>query len=213
MEIFETISAHSTAMKLPLYAVTVTAVPRASTPVLLIMHWHGFRRETPVGIPGVEMPLRTVPGSAVQINDPWQSVDAIDQAMLNAAWQLGAWDVERLAQPPWWRLGAPASETLACLRAFGEYPDDDGVGAVMVDAPDRGQLMQIAANKGYIRWMFRPRKGGLWEQVADEDSTLAEGSGRTLPCPVAPVPYSGRGGRTIYRLGRANRLIMPQGSD
>src|SRR5690606_33193939 len=119
-----------------------------------------------------------------------------DRATLDAAWQLGAWDVERLACRPWWRLGAPDGEALACHRAFGQYPDDDG-GAVMVDAPDRDALLALAARKGYIRWMFRPCKGGIWEDQ-DDDGTLAGDHGRALPCPVPPAPYdAGRASRTV----------------
>lgn len=210
MEIFETITAHRDAMKLPLYAVTVTAVPRADTPLLVIMHWHGFRRETALSLPGVELPPRAVPSSAIQINELWQSVASIDQATLDAAWQLGAWDVERLSCPPWWRLGAPAREVLECHRAFGQYPDDESGCAVIADAPDRDALMEIAARQGYIRWMFRPCKGGLWEGF-DDDGTLAEDHGRPLPCPVAPAPYDAhRAGRTVYRLGRGRGLIRPK---
>lgn len=212
MDIFETITAHQEAMRLPLYAVTVTAAARVDTPVLLILHWHGFRRETPLRLAGGEQPpARPVAGSALQIDDHWDSVAALDQAMLDAAWRLGAWDVERETRPPWWRLGAPAGEALACRRAFGEYPDaDPGEETVIAEAPDRPAMMEMAARRGYIRWLFRPRKAGLWAELNDEDSTVDEAGGRQPPCPVAPRPWTGADrSRTVYRLGHADRLILP----
>jgi hypothetical protein len=209
MELLETIQSHHGAMRLPLYAVTVTVPARAHTPVLLILHWHGFRRETAVRVPGVDLPPHAVPGSAVQIDEDWDTVATLDQAMLDAAWQLGAWDVERETRPPWWRLGAPASEALACRRAFGDYPDAGGEETVVAHAPDREDMLRMAANRGYIRWMFRPRKGGVWADIDDEDSTVDLAGGRSLPCPVAPQPcVAGRSGRTVYRLGRVDHLIL-----
>ena len=43
MDMFGTISTQIDAMNLPLFAVTLTAVPRRRTPVLLMLHWHAFR--------------------------------------------------------------------------------------------------------------------------------------------------------------------------
>ena len=210
MNVFETISAHAAAMKLPIYAITATTVPRRDIPVILIIHWHGFRRETPLKLAGVPVPLRAVAGSALQIEARGEGIAAIEQSLLDAAWQLGAWDLERLVRRPWWRLGASASEALAGHRAFGDYPDVDAAEpGVVMEAPDRDELLRMAAYRGYVRWLFRPRKGGLWQQVDDEDSTLDSGGGRALPCPVMPYPLeTGRGGRAVYRLGRVDHIIL-----
>ncbi|MGN6580045.1 MAG: diguanylate cyclase [Bordetella sp.] len=209
MEIFDTIAEHSRAMRLPLYAVTLTAAAKRDTPVLLILHWHGFLRETQVAVEGVAIPPRAVAGSAIQIDLPWHEVASLDRDLLDAAWRLGAWEVEREARRPWWRLGAPARDTLACWRAFGNYPDAPAGEETLVSAaPDREALMAMAAHKGYLRWTFRPRKGGIWGQVDDEDSTLEHDGGRAPPCPVAPRPVrTERDGRTVYRLGRVDHLI------
>ncbi|MBL8540137.1 MAG: diguanylate cyclase, partial [Betaproteobacteria bacterium] len=45
MEILERIETQIAASKLPLFAVTVAAVPCPDTPVILTLHWHGFVRE------------------------------------------------------------------------------------------------------------------------------------------------------------------------
>ena len=212
MRIFQTIAEQAEAMRVPLYAVTATAVARVDTPILLILHWHGFFRTTTVQLPGTPIPLRSLPGSALQINERWQSFAEVDQGVLDAAWQMGAWEVERIGQRPWWRLGAPVSEALAAHRAFGDYPEQTAQDEhIVVEAPDRDELLRQAARKGYVRWLFRPRKGGVWQEVDDEDCTLEDGGGRTLPCPVPSQPYvGGRSSRILYRLGRVDRIIPPR---
>ena len=218
MNILETVADQSDAMRLPLYAVTVTAVAREEAPALLSLHWHGFFRQTPLHLPGLELPARPVPQSMAQFDMPQgvlDAFDALEQSLLEAAWQLGAWDVERLERPAWWRLGAPATEVSDGRRAFGYYEDDDSDGGhVMADAPDREELMRLAAHRGYLRWLFRPRKRGIWAEVQDDgDDTLDESGGRPLPCPVIPQPLHGDDAarRTVYRLGRADHILLGSG--
>lgn len=210
MNVFETIAAQAAAMKLPIYAVTAATVPRRDAPILLIIHWHGFARETPLRRDELPLPPRSIAGSALQVEVPAGDIESVERALLDAAWQLGAWDLERVVKRPWWRLGAPASEALAGHRAFGDYPDaNDGDPGVVMEAPDRDELMRAAARRGYVRWLFRPRKSGLWQRLQDEDSTLDMSGGRALPCPVLPYPLeTGRAGRAVYRLGRVDRLII-----
>ncbi len=211
MDIYETLSAQMDAMKVPLYAVTVTAVDKLDTPALLMMHWHGFRRATPIRIPGVEVPRRPLPGSATQIDANWETFAGLDRALLEVAWQLGAWDLERIEYRAWWRLGAPAGEALAGRRAFGDFPDSADAGQHLIaDAPDREALMNLAAHKGYLRWLFRPRKGGVWAAIDDPDDTVDASGGRALPCPVPPKPRRGQGSMpTLYRLGSLARILVP----
>ncbi len=208
MEILSQIMAQMAAVRLPLYAVTVSAVPRPDTPVLMMLHWHGFRREVSVRTMP-RAPLRPVPGSVLQLNLPWHRMEEIDAALLDAAWQLGAWDVERYAARACSQVGASERETLECRQAFGDNPFLPGDDSHMVaEAPDRGELMQMAALKGYVRWLFRPVRGGLWIETA-EDETLGEDGGRAPPCPVAPqAPPGARSRRTVYRLGRTSRLLV-----
>jgi len=209
MEILQTIHAHASAMRLPLYAVTLSAVPKAATPVMLILHWHGFRRQSTVSLEGVTFPPRPVAGSALQINTPWHQIENLDEAMLEAAWKLGAWDLERVTYRPWWRLNAPLEETLACYRAFANYPEDDAERHVMVQAPDQAELLEMASMRGYVRWMFRPRTHGIWKEVSDDDVTLEEGERRSTPCPVKAAAFDRhRPGRRLYRLGRAGSIFV-----
>ncbi|MEI2418161.1 diguanylate cyclase [Orrella sp. JC864] len=209
MEIFETITAQAAAMRLPLYAVTLSAPSRPRAPLMLILHWHAFLRETPLKTPGLRPPPRPVAASALQIDVPWQQVETLDRAMLDAAWQLGAWELERSTHRPWWRLNAPARETLDCHRAFADYPDDQAGQASMVQAPDQAQMLAQAATRGYVRWLFRPRVAGVWQALDEDDVTLQAQGGRALPCPVSPWPFDRhRAERRLYRLGRGGRLVI-----
>jgi len=205
MDIIETITSHTAALQLPLYAVTATAIQKADTPIILTLHWHGFHRDrASIGS------LQSVAGSAVQINQRWHDYAVIDRAVLNAGWELGAWDVERVVRPAWYRLNAPVSEALACRRAFADYSDLQGSDdAVIVEAPDQQALLDLASRQGYVRWLFRPRKGGLWNQLDGDDCTLDGDGGRSSPCPV-PLQQEGRELRrkVIYRLGRGRDFLI-----
>lgn len=210
MRILDKITEQISAIGLPLYAVTLTAVPRVDTPLLLMLHWHGFRREVLGRFPGLGTLLFPVPGSALQLNERWQSLAMVESAMLDAAWQLGAWDVERLERRACNHVCATEQEAYECRQAFGEHPLNASEEVqVVADAADRADLMRLGAEVGYLRWLFRPVQGGLWQKTA-EDDTLAPDGSRAPPCPVVPLsPKGGKAARTTYRLGRINRILLP----
>lgn len=208
MHIFDKIADQVRTVGLPLYAVTLTAVPRLDTPLLLMLHWHGFRKQVMPDLPGFRAMLFPVPGSALQLNERWHSVDTVEAAMLDAAWQLGAWDIEREEKRACNYIGASVQEAVECQQAFGEHPMSRGEDHLIEDAPDREALMQLGADVGYIRWQFRPVWGGLWGEVSEDDTLAADGS-REPPCPVNVVPLGDRRRtRVNYRLGKVNRIIM-----
>lgn len=209
MEILPSIAAQIDAVRLPLYAVTLTALPRPDTPLLLMLHWHGFRPDERAAPDDPFARRRPVPGSALQLNAQWRHIEELDRAMLDAAWQLGAWDMERRARRGCTQVGAPEREALECRQAFGDNPLAPGDDShLLVEAPDRAEMMHFAAAKGYLRWMFRPVRGGLWREIA-EDDTLGPDGGREPPCPVAPrAPGSTRGAPHVYHLGRVNRIVL-----
>lgn len=211
MDILHTITAQIASLKLPLYAVTLTAVPQPGTPLLLMLHWHGFRLEDPPGAPDRGRSYRPIPGSALQVNAAWQAIEELDAAMLDAAWQLGAWDMERTERRGCNTIGASEREALECRQAFGEHPLSPAEAHLLAEAPDREDLMHFAAARGYLRWLFRPVRGGLWQETAEDDTLAADGS-RQPPCPVAvQAPRGGKAARTVYRLGSVQRLILPTG--
>lgn len=209
MNVVEKIQAQIDAVGLPIFAVSLTALPRANTPVLLMLHWHGFASEQapPQQLPPLER--RSVPGSALQVSDPWHAMAHLDAAMLDAAWRLGAWDLLRDERRGCNHAGAGEREALECRQAFADDPFSAGNDALYVtEAPDRAELMALGARVGYVRWQFRPVKSGVW-QGAGEDDTLQPDGGRVPPCPVGALPVIGpRRGQTRYHLGRQQNIFL-----
>ena len=206
MQLLERIEEQMQSTRLPLFAITLAAVPCPDTPVILTLHWHGFVRERLADIEGAQpVTFRSVPSSALQLNTRWNDVLTVDRAALEAGWELGAWDVARAERPSCARPGANSSEAIDCLRAFGAFPF--GAEQVLVaDAPDADELVSVAARHGYLMWMFRPVHGGIWKELADDATLLPDGT-REPPCPVEPVaPLGDRARRTVYRFGVSERI-------
>lgn len=208
MEIIRHIEAQVAAMQLPLFAVTLTAVPCPDTPVILTLHWHGFRPQRLAEIEGAQVVgYRAIPSSALQLNDRWDCLEGLDRAALEAGWCLGAWDVARAERPACTRPGAPDGEAVDCLRAFAAGALDlDGEPVVVAEAPDADDLVGLAARRGYLTWLFRPVHGGIWGPLAEDDTLDAQGR-RAPPCPLQPQPAAGRPRRTVYALGRCGRVL------
>ena len=205
MRIVERIEDQMASTNLPLVGITLAAVPCPDTPVILTLHWHGFIKEKLANIEEAETVSYTpIPSSALQVNDRWRSLIAVDRAAMEAGWQLGAWDVARAERPGCMRPGAASSEALECLQAFGAFPYGiNGNQVVVSDAPDADDLVHLAAERGYLLWVFRPVKGGIWAEYAD-DATLGPEGTRSAPCPHRPIPPTCSGKRqTVYRFGIA----------
>jgi hypothetical protein len=203
MELLDRIEDQVASTGLPLFAITLAAVPCPDTPVILTLHWHGFIQEKLAEMDEAEVVSYTpVPSSALQLNERWKDLLAVDRAAMEAAWELGAWDVQRAERPGCMRPGADSSEALECLQAFGSFPFGvNGNNAVVADAPDADELVEVAARRGYLMWLFRPVCGGIWGDYAD-DATLVEAGRRKLPCPLNPIPPTCEGRRkTVYRFG------------
>jgi len=203
MEILERIEEQIVASGLPLVGITLAAVPCPDTPLILTLHWHGFIREKLADVEQAEaVSYTSLPSSALQLNDRWRDLVAVDRAAMEAAWELGAWDVARAERKACMRPGAPSTEALECLQAFGAFPFGiNGNQVVVADAPDADELLQLAARRGYLMWLFRPVSGGIWAAVAD-DATLTSRGRRPPPCPHRPIPPRCDGNRkTVYRFG------------
>ncbi len=206
MQILDRIENQMHATGLPLVGITLAAVPCPDTPVIMTLHWHGFIKERLADIEEAETVSYTpIPSSALQLNERWQDLVAVDRATMAAAWELGAWDVARAERPGCLRPGASSTEALECLQAFGAFPFGiNGNQVVVSDAPDADELVRLAAGRGYLMWMFRPVKGGIWAEYA-QDATLTTEGRRAPPCPHDPIPptCSGRQ-KTVYRFGVAS---------
>lgn len=211
MKLLDYIESQLVANRLPLVAVTVAAVPYANTPVVLSLHWHGFvesgEDESPLGLA-----YESVPSSSLQLNERWDDLEELDRAALDVAWELGAWDIARVEAPGFMRPGASTQESLECMTAFGTFPYlVDGEQPFVADIPDVDDLLQLAGREGYLKWQFRPVRGGLWAEVAD-DLTLEAGGYRNPPCPYrARPPQRGKARQTVCRLGRTSEALeIPQ---
>lgn len=203
MRVLECIKDQITSTNLPLVGITLAAVPCPDTPVILTLHWHGFIREKLVDLDEAQVVSYTpIPSSALQLNERWNDITAVDSAAMEAAWELGAWDVARAERPGCVRRGAPSTEALECMQAFGAFPYGiNGNQIVVSEAPDADELLQVAAHRGYLMWVFRPVKGGIWAEYAD-DATLGPEGTRPAPCPHTPIPATCLGKRqTVYRFG------------
>jgi hypothetical protein len=193
------------ANRLPLVAVSLAAVPHANTPTVLTLHWHGFV-EVKLAEGGDAVAYQSVPSSALQLNMRWDRFDDIEFDALETAWELGAWNLERLEAKPFSRVGADVQETCMGMAAFGASPIEiDGEAPFVADVPDGEDLIQTAGREGYVRWMFRPVRGGMWRDVAD-DETLEAGGYRNPTCPLTTQPVL-----ETYRLRAPRRMVYPFG--
>jgi hypothetical protein len=211
MHLLDRIESQLIANRLPLIGITVAAVPYANTPVVLTLHWHGFVETRLADVTDANVvAYQPVPSSALQINDRWDRLDELENEVLDVAWELGAWDLARTEAVPFVRPGASEHESLECMTAFGSIPIAiDGQPPVVAEVPDAQDLIEAASRAGYVNWLFRPVRGGVWTEVAD-DATLQEGGYRNPPCPylAAPtlLPRTQRPRRLVYQFGRGQQL-------
>jgi hypothetical protein len=212
MHLLDRIETQLISNRLPLVAVTVAAVPYANTPVVLTLHWHGFVETRLAEVEAANaVAYQSVPSSALQVNDRWDRLDELENEVLDVAWELGSWDLARIEALPFVRPGGTEQESLECMGAFGSLPlAIDGQAPIVAEVPDGEELIEAASRTGYVQWMFRPVRGGVWAEVAD-DVTLQEGGYRNPPCPVIAAPCAlgrPRGARRlVYQLGRCPSLV------
>jgi hypothetical protein len=196
------------ANRLPLVAVSLAAVPHANTPIVLTLHWHGFV-EVRLHEDSEAVGYQAVPASALQINTRWDQFDDIEFDTLETAWEFGAWNCERTEAKPFTRVGADAHEMTLGMAAFGQSPVEmDGDSPFVSDVPDASELIEAAGRNGYVQWLFRPVRGGLWSDVADvtKDVTLERGGYRNPTCPLRTEPIA-----DMQRLQRSRKVVYPFG--
>jgi hypothetical protein len=212
MHLLDQIETQLVSNRLPLVGISLAAVPYANTPVVLTLHWHGFVETRLQEVTDANVvAYQPVPSSALQVNERWDRLDELENEILDVAWELGSWDLARTEALPFVRPGASEQESLECMGAFGSLPIAiDGQPPIVAEVPDAEELIAAAGRTGYMQWMFRPVRGGLWAEVA-EDETLEEGGYRNPPCPYLAKPA--RVGRTlrprrlVYQFGRSHRLL------
>ena len=209
MQLLDTIETQLIANRLPLVGVSVAAVPYANTPFVVTLHWHGFVETRLADVTDANVvAYQPVPSSALHVNDRWDRFEELEHAVLDVAWELGSWDLARREAPPFIRPGSTAQESLECMGAFGNIPIAiDGQLPVVAEVPDGEELIDTAGRSGYVQWLFRPVRGGVWAEVA-EDLTLESGGYRNPPCPLLAAPTKpGTSRRVVYQFGRSDRLL------
>lgn len=205
ISLLDLIESQMIANRLPLVAVTLSAVPLANTPTVLGLHWHGFV-EVKLTEDGETVAYQAVPSSALQVNQRWDCFADIENETLETAWELGAWNLERSESRPFQRAGADVHETTLGLTAFGFSPVAiNGDAAFVSEVPDGDDLIDVASRNGYVQWLFRPVRGGLWDGVA-EDITLESGGYRNPACPLHAEPIA-----DFSRLKGPRRIVFPFG--
>jgi hypothetical protein len=208
MHLLDSIETQLISNRLPLVGVSVAAVPYANTPVVLTLHWHGFVETRLANVTDANViAYQPVPSSALQVNDRWDELRQLEHEVLDAAWELGAWDLARVEALPFVRPGACEQESVECMGAFGSLPTTiDGQPPIVAEVPDAEGLIQAASRSGYLQWIFRPVRGGVWAEVA-EDETLLSGGYRNPPCPYlampTKLPRTRASRRVVYQFGRA----------
>ena len=204
-QLLDLVESQMIANRLPLVAVTLAAVPHTNTPTVLTLHWHGFV-EIKLANEGATVGYQSVPSSALQVNTRWDHFDDIEFDAMETAWELSAWNLERLEAKPFGRLGADIQETTMGMTAFGHSPIQlDGEAPFVTEVPDAEDLIELASRAGYVQWLFRPVRGGMWSEVSN-DETLEPGGYRNPTCPLHTQPML-----DPCRLRAARRVIYPFG--
>ena len=200
--ILEVIEDQLVANRLPLAGVTLTALPFPNTPAVVSLHWHAFV-EIPATPQRESVRYQSVPSSALQVNVRWDAFEDLETDVLEASWELGAWDLQRVGAPA---CGGPAGSErryAECLTSFGVSAQEiHGDQVFVADVPDGAELVEAAARAGYVRWQFRPTWCGLWKDLA-MDVTLSKGGYRNPRCPLTARAYEpGDAHTVVFQLGR-----------
>ena len=194
--ILEIIEDQLVANRLPLTGVTIAALPFPNTPAVVSLHWHAFV-ENAGTLDHAALLYQSVPSSALQINIRWDQFEDLEADVLEASWELGAWEA-----PGCGRSRSPARAYTEMQTTFGVSPQAiDGERVFVADVPDADELVGAAARAGYVHWEFRPTWCGLWKDLA-ADVTLEKGGYRNPLCPLAARVYEPGDARTIvFQLG------------
>ncbi|MBI2318162.1 MAG: diguanylate cyclase [Betaproteobacteria bacterium] len=207
MSFLDAIETQMICNRLPLAGVSVAAIPCADTPAVLSLHWHGFVEHRIEADSGPAFHYEAVPSSCLQVNERWRAMRELEHAVMDVAWELGAWDLTRHELRPYMRPGAPCQEAIECEMAFGRrHRYFEQAFAPVSEVQDGEEILSIAARRGYLMWRFRPVRGGMWDQFTD-DATLEPGRYRNPPCPhvsrdFGDTRWMQRPRRVVYRFGR-----------
>ena len=150
MEFLDAIETQMISNRLPLMGISIAALPCADTPMVLSLHWHGFIEHEEETERGPQFRYNAVPSSCLQVNRRWRELGDLEHAVMNIAWELGAWDLTRFEMRPCMRPGAPTQEAIECHMAFGQpHPYFDVELAPVSEVEDAEDLLATAGRRGY----------------------------------------------------------------
>ena len=196
MKLLDPIESQLVANRLPLVGVTVAAVPYANTPVVLTLHWHGFVETKLADVTDANVvAYQPVPSSALQVNDRWDRHEDLEHAILEVAWELGAWDLARQEARPFIRPGGTARESFECMNAFGQPPVlIEGQPPVVAEVPDGDELIETISCLAHAL-VVRRRVSVNAQHGIVELSTMVGELGAQLACVL---------GSRLQQIGRAH---------
>ncbi len=161
MHLLDCIETQLVSNRLPLVGITVAAVPYANTPFVLTLHWHGFVETRLADVTDANVvAYQPVPSSALQMNERWDRFEELENAVLDVAWELGAWRLERTEALPFIRPGATAAGIDALPGRLRQPARADRRPAPRGGrVPGSGGLIEAASRSGYLRMAVPSRAG------------------------------------------------------
>lgn len=139
-----------------------------------------------------------------------ENLDQMEDAITEAAWSLGAWDIMRLSHAPLPDGSDPFAPQHGIASDFG------GLGAVysIVGHPgsigdkENSDLIERAGKEGYWSWMFKPNRGqqDLYIKIARKsDPTINPDGSRdgTFPGWLRGGRFAGRSGDWWFGLAKS----------
>ena len=141
MELIERIEQQMAATQLPLFAITLAAVPCPDTPVILTLHWHAFVRggwltsRAPIRSPTNRFPVPRCNSTALE------DVLTVDRAASKAArTDARTWRApSAIGHAPWGRIARSARVPagVRCVSLWSRRQPSSGVGCARYRRPAR----------------------------------------------------------------------------
>lgn len=206
----------STERHLPARSIRVAALRRPGTPLIIqcVVPGDGrFKRRE--DLEPVEDPVKAFSAEFsrdvnIRLTVPWRTLDEVEDWIESAAWHHGAWDIQRLSNPPdidpsSWRErpGNGIGIMFGGLSSVYSISGDES----RAHDDNNDDLAEEAATKGWWTWGWKPNKSWQCEPAILGSARrgapeLAEDGSRPTPFPgwIRDGEYQGRSGEWWYGL-------------
>jgi hypothetical protein len=200
-------------------SVEIAAVDDAAHDPVLVITWSmpdhtAAISSAALSSPGVAATVLSRPADSVlRLTRESASLGEIEDAVFEAAWQLGAWDMVRLERPPLRPCATWREAGNGVAVSFGRNPYLIDGQPLQMGAAVPDELLDLAARAGYVTWRFvplalsSPTMRRMW---AHKDRTLAgsDATRNTTPghqrARWAHPTEPGTAAEHQYRFGRGN---------